>query len=157
MRMFGKSSCRHSSCERGLLLSIFDFKKKKYRTFLQDSETGADDTREYERGRGVWGKNNLQEGHGSEMSENLIRKHYWFSGRVQGVGFRYRACYIASSLGVTGWVRNNWDERVEMEAQGTREDLARMVEMLYRQSFIGIEGVEEKVVPVEVESGFYAR
>ena len=44
-----------------------------------------------------------------------------------------------------------------MEAQGTREDLARMVEMLYRQSFIGIEGVEEKVVPVEVESGFYAR
>ena len=139
-------------------MSIFgNRKKKKDRTFLQDSETGADDTREYERGRGVWGKNNLQEGHGSEMSENLIRKHYWFSGRVQGVGFRYRACYIASSLGVTGWVRNNWDERVEMEAQGTREDLARMVEMLYRQSFIGIEGVEEKVVPVEVESGFYAR
>ncbi len=139
-------------------MSIFgNRKKKKYRTFLQDSETGADDTREYERGRGVWGKNNLQEGHGLEMSENLIRKHYWFSGRVQGVGFRYRACYIASSLGVTGWVRNNWDERVEMEAQGTREDLARMVEMLYRQSFIGIEGVEEKVVPVEVESGFYAR
>ena len=139
-------------------MSIFgNRKKKKYRTFLQDSETGADDTREYERGRGVWGKNNLQEGHGSEMSENLIRKHYWFSGRVQGVGFRYRSCYIASSLGVTGWVRNNWDERVEMEAQGTREDLARMVEMLYRQSFIGIEGVEEEVVPVEVESGFYAR
>ena len=139
-------------------MSIFgNRKKKKYRTFLQDSETGADDTREYERGRGVWGKNNLQEGHGSEMSETLIRKHYWVSGRVQGVGFRYRACYIASSLGVTGWVRNNWDERVEMEAQGTREDLARMVEMLYRQSFIGIEGVEEEVVPVEVESGFYAR
>ena len=139
-------------------MSIFgNRKKKKYRTFLQDSETGADDTRVYVRGRGVWGKNNLQEGQGSEMSENLIRKHYWFSGRVQGVGFRYRACYIASSLGVTGWVRNNWDERVEMEAQGTREDLARMVEMLYRQSFIGIEGVEEKVVPVEVESGFYAR
>ena len=139
-------------------MSIFgNRKKKKYRTCLQDSETGADDAREYEKGRGVWGKNNLQEGPGSEMSENLIRKHYWFSGRVQGVGFRYRACYIASSLGVTGWVRNNWDERVEMEAQGTREDLARMVEMLYRQSFIGIEGVEEKVVPVEVESGFYAR
>ena len=42
MRMFGKSSCRHSSCERGLLLSIFDFKRKKYRTFLQDSETGEE-------------------------------------------------------------------------------------------------------------------
>lgn len=133
MRMFGKSSCRHSSCERGLLLSIFDFKRKKYRTFLQDSETGE------------------------EMRENLIRKHYWFSGRVQGVGFRYRACYIASSLGVTGWVRNNWDDRVEMEAQGSRELLAQMVEMLGRQRFIEIEGIEERVIPVEVESGFYSR
>ena len=58
-------------------MSIFgNRKKKKYRTFLQDSETGADDTREYEKGRGVWGKNNLQEEHGSEMSENLIRKHF---------------------------------------------------------------------------------
>ena len=107
--------------------------------------------------RGVWESRKLQKGQGSEMSRDLIRKHYWFSGRVQGVGFRYRACYIASSLGVTGWVRNNWDDRVEMEAQGTREELARMVEMLYRQSFIGIEGIEDKVIPVEVESGFYAR
>ena len=134
MRMFGKSSCRHSSCERGLLLSIFDFKRKKYRTFLQDSETGEEIAEEY-----------------------LIRKHYWFSGRVQGVGFRYRACYIASSLGVTGWVRNNWDDRVEMEAQGSRELLAQMVEMLGRQRFIEIEGIEERVIPVEVESGFYSR
>ena len=134
--MFGKSSCRHSSCERGLLLSIFDFKRKKYRTFLQDSETGEEIAEEY---------------------ENLIRKHYWFSGRVQGVGFRYRACYIASSLGVTGWVRNNWDDRVEMEAQGSRELLAQMVEMLGRQRFIEIEGIEERVIPVEVESGFYSR
>ena len=102
-------------------------------------------------------KGNMDQEGKSGMNEDLIRKHYWFSGRVQGVGFRYRACYIASSLGVTGWVRNNWDERVEMEAQGTREQLARMVEMLDRQSFIGIEGIEDKVIPVEVESGFYAR
>ena len=54
----------------------------------------------------------FRDGKGSEMRENLIRKHYWFSGRVQGVGFRYRACYIASSLGVTGWVRNNWDGKL---------------------------------------------
>ena len=89
------------------------------------------------------------------MEENRIREHYVFFGRVQGVGFRYRACYIASSLGVTGWVRNNWDDRVEMEAQGSRELLAQMVEMLGR--FIEIEGIEERVIPVEVESGFYSR
>ena len=136
------------------------FKRKKYETFLEASGTSesseiTDSSGEY--ARGVWESHKLQEGQGSEMSRDLIRKHYWFSGRVQGVGFRYRACYIASSLGVTGWVRNNWDDRVEMEAQGTREALARMVEMLYRQSFIGIEGIEDKVIPVEVESGFYAR
>ncbi len=136
------------------------FKRKKYETFLEASGTSesseiTDSSGEY--ARGVWESRKLQKGQGSEMSRDLIRKHYWFSGRVQGVGFRYRACYIASSLGVTGWVRNNWDDRVEMEAQGTREELARMVEMLYRQSFIGIEGIEDKVIPVEVESGFYAR
>ncbi len=136
------------------------FKRKKYETFLEGSGTSesseiTDSSGEY--ARGVWESRKLQKGQGSEMSRDLIRKHYWFSGRVQGVGFRYRACYIASSLGVTGWVRNNWDDRVEMEAQGTREELAKMVEMLYRQSFIGIEGIEDKVIPVEVESGFYAR
>ena len=136
------------------------FKRKKYETFLEASGTSesseiTDSSGEY--ARGVWESRKLLKGQGSEMSRDLIRKHYWFSGRVQGVGFRYRACYIASSLGVTGWVRNNWDDRVEMEAQGTREELARMVEMLYRQSFIGIEGIEDKVIPVEVESGFYAR
>ena len=75
MRMFGKSSCRHSSCERGLLLSIFDFKRKKYRTFLQDSETGEEIAEEYEKGRGVWKKHDVQDGKGSEMREDLIRKH----------------------------------------------------------------------------------
>ena len=60
-------------------------------------------------------------------------------------------------FGVTGWVRNNWDDRVEMEAQGSRELLAQMVEMLGRQRFIEIEGIEERVIPVEVESGFYSR
>lgn len=135
------------------------FKRKRYRTFLEvsgESEV-SENSEEYTRGVGNGHKGNMDQEGKSGMNEDLIRKHYWFSGRVQGVGFRYRACYIASSLGVTGWVRNNWDERVEMEAQGTREQLARMVEMLDRQSFIGIEGIEDKVIPVEVESGFYAR
>ncbi len=59
-------------------MSIFDFKRKKYRTFLQDSETGEEIAEEYETGRGVWKKHDVQDGKGSEMRENLIRKHYWF-------------------------------------------------------------------------------
>lgn len=51
----------------------------------------------------------------------MVRKHIYFSGDVQGVGFRYRSCYIAQSLGLTGWVENLWDGRVEMEVQGDRK------------------------------------
>ena len=47
-----------------------------------------------------------------------VRKHIIFSGRVQGVGFRYTACYLARPLGLTGWVKNLWDGDVEMEVQG---------------------------------------
>ena len=47
-----------------------------------------------------------------------VRKHIFFSGQVQGVGFRYRAVHLARPLGLTGWVRNLRDGRVEMEVQG---------------------------------------
>ena len=53
--------------------------------------------------------------------EKSIRKHLIFSGRVQGVGFRYRAMNIAQMLGLTGWVKNRWDGKVEMEVQGKRK------------------------------------
>ena len=135
--------------------------KQRYKTFLQVSgtEDGAEygDSGGYGSGRGVWKSPDSRGGEGSQVNEDLIRKHYWFSGRVQGVGFRYRACYIASSLGITGWVRNNWDERVEMEAQGTEESLDKMVQMLREQRFIWIEDVEIKEMEVEVESGFYVK
>ena len=47
-----------------------------------------------------------------------IRKRIVFHGRVQGVGFRYTAKYLAQSLGLTGWVRNEWDGTVTLEIQG---------------------------------------
>ena len=42
-----------------------------------------------------------------------IRRHIYFSGRVQEVGFRFTACLLARRLGLTGWVKNLWDGRVE--------------------------------------------
>lgn len=88
------------------------------------------------------------------MEREIIRKHFWFSGRVQGVGFRYRALYIAQSLGLTGWVRNSWDDRVEMEVQGTREEISQMLIRLGEQRFIEIERIEEKNISVETERRF---
>ena len=53
-----------------------------------------------------------------------VRKHIVFHGRDQGVGFRYTAKYLAQSLELTGWVRNEWDGTVTMEVQG-REALIK--------------------------------
>ena len=50
---------------------------------------------------------------------SLIRIHYHFVGRVQGVGFRYTAYYAATRHGVTGFVKNEDDGSVTMEAQGS--------------------------------------
>ena len=46
------------------------------------------------------------------------RLHAFFSGRVQGVGFRAMTCRIAESCAVTGFVKNLSDGRVELVAEG---------------------------------------
>jgi len=49
------------------------------------------------------------------------------SGRVQGVGFRYATYQRAAALGLTGWVRNRPDRRVEVIAEGPRAALMDLV------------------------------
>ena len=51
------------------------------------------------------------------------RMTVWYSGRVQGVGFRVTACRVAAGYEVTGVVRNLPDGRVELIAEGPREEL----------------------------------
>jgi acylphosphatase len=60
------------------------------------------------------------------MSENRETRRYLVSGRVKGVGFRWFVEREAASLGVTGWVRNREDGRVEVMATGTREQLSTL-------------------------------
>jgi acylphosphatase len=51
------------------------------------------------------------------------RMHIFYSGRVQGVGFRYSVKTVATGFEVTGTVRNLLDGRVELVAEGPREEL----------------------------------
>ena len=85
---------------------------------------------------------------------NVVRKHIICSGRVQGVGFRYTACYLASSLGLTGWVKKLWDGDVEMEVQGDPAAIGRLIQGLESGHFIRIEHMEVEEIPVIRESEF---
>ena len=64
------------------------------------------------------------------------------------MGFRYRAKYAARGLGITGYVKNLYDGRVEMEVQGDRDSITRMLVEIEDGSFIHIEDMEVKNIPV---------
>ena len=62
-------------------------------------------------------------------AEGKAQEHargYIVRGRVQGVGFRWFVEREAGTLGVAGWVRNNFDGSVEVLATGSREQLNQL-------------------------------
>jgi acylphosphatase len=63
----------------------------------------------------------------STAQPKIVRAHVFISGRVQGVGYRYSTVDTASQLGLTGWVRNLPDSRVEAVFEGAREVVDEMV------------------------------
>ena len=58
------------------------------------------------------------------------RLHVFYSGRVQGVGFRFTAEQVALSLGLVGWVKNLPDGRVETVAEGEEAKLVLFLEKM---------------------------
>ena len=52
----------------------------------------------------------------------MTARQVFYSGRVQGVGFRAAIKYLAAGYEVTGWVRNLEDGRVEMQAMAKESD-----------------------------------
>lgn len=89
-------------------------------------------------------------------SDTIVRKEILFFGYVQGVGFRYTAQHAARSCGVTGWVHNEWDGSVRMEAQGSVRQINEMLKMINSGPYIKIHRMEDRQLPLEeYESGFH--
>ena len=94
----------------------------------------------------------------SEYNTKIIRKHIIVYGSVQGVGFRYRSEHAANAVGATGWVRNDPNGAVSMEIQGTEEQIDQVFLMVSRGSYVNIERMDARMIPVvEEERGFYCK
>jgi acylphosphatase len=66
------------------------------------------------------------------MDNAMKRAHVLISGRVQGVSFRWYTQYQAQRLGLTGWVRNLWDGRVEAIFEGPDQAVRQAVAWCHR-------------------------
>ena len=80
-----------------------------------------------------------------------MRRHLFYSGRVQGVGFRFTAQRIASGFAVTGWVRNLPDDRVEMLVEGEKDETAAFLSRIAATMADNIDAVEQREEPATGE------
>ncbi len=80
----------------------------------------------------------------------MKRLHIHLSGRVQGVGYRYFTRDKALKAGVTGWVMNLPDGKVEAEIQGSENVLIDFLSVLRKGPPIGfVRDIVKYDVPVE--------
>ncbi|MFH1440598.1 MAG: acylphosphatase [Candidatus Omnitrophota bacterium] len=77
--------------------------------------------------------------------------HIYYTGRVQGVGFRFTAEDIANSLGIAGWVKNLSDGRVEVLAQAEEETLKEFLVKISEYFSDYIKDTEISWLPVSDE------
>lgn len=88
------------------------------------------------------------------MKQEKVRKHIFFYGRVQGVGFRYYAVQKANQLGLTGWVKNLYDGSVEMEVEGQEKLIDQLIIFLQNRTYIWIERIDAKTIPLQQDNSF---
>jgi acylphosphatase len=62
----------------------------------------------------------------------VARAHVWISGQVQGVFFRHETRQRARAEGLSGWVRNVPDGRVEAVFEGPDESVEELVRWCHR-------------------------
>ncbi len=86
----------------------------------------------------------------SNSHDEPMRRRVIYSGRVQGVGFRYTAQQIAAGFRVTGFVRNLPDGTVELLAQGAERDLTAFLDAVRAAMRGNIRDARESDVSIRV-------
>lgn len=87
----------------------------------------------------------------NDKSQSISRR-YLFSGRVQGVGFRWTTNRIAAGFGVAGYVKNLADGRVELMASGASDEVAAFLQAVMDQLGDYVQSVEEEQITASPET-----
>ena len=80
-----------------------------------------------------------------------------YSGRVQGVGFRYTAQHLAAGYAVAGHVRNLADGDVELVAEGEADEVERFLAAVARRMGPNIDRAAVRDEPTGDRRGFHIR
>jgi acylphosphatase len=83
----------------------------------------------------------------SAKDKNLEQHEIYYSGRVQGVGFRYTARALAGGHRITGFVRNLPDGRVQLVVEGEEEEIQAYIRDIQADMGAYIHGTHEVVRP----------
>jgi acylphosphatase len=88
----------------------------------------------------------------------MQRQTCYFSGRVQGVGFRYTVQNLALQYNVGGYVRNMADGRVELVMEGPESEMGGLVSDINQKMNGYIKKVDRSMAPATGEfKQFYIR
>jgi acylphosphatase len=87
-----------------------------------------------------------------EPQEEAQRREVCYSGRVQGVGFRYTVRSLARQFAVTGYVKNLPDGRVELVVEGRAEEIRGLLRAIQVEMGHYIRDVGE--TPLRASGGF---
>jgi len=74
--------------------------------------------------------------------------HLFFTGQVQGVGFRYTCCQASREFNVSGWVCNLADGRVEMLIEGPSLELQQFLDCVHERNHGIIRDLQKAKVAV---------
>ncbi|MBC2605513.1 acylphosphatase [Pelagicoccus albus] len=85
-----------------------------------------------------------------KISDDSFYLNAYFSGHVQGVGFRYSVSQLAKGFEVTGFVKNLVDGRVELEVEGRESECRQLVAAI-------VDELDSFVRKTEISDGIRAK